>query len=109
MTGRICGDLPIRHMDTLERFNGAYTIEDVRAMLEYKRDEWADSDMSKHFHPSTLYKPELFNKYMGQMLDARDSSGESVDDKPMHREIRQIGDGWKQYDENTDSWHPINL
>lgn len=109
MTGRIAGTLPSAHMDTLELAKDAYTVEDVTAMLEYKRDEWAGSDMAKHFHPSTLFKPELFHKYMGQMLDARDGAAVAAKEpEPMHREIRQTSTGeWEQYDANTKEWGPL--
>lgn len=109
MTGRIAGTLPAAHIDTLEMAKDAYTVDDVTAMLEYKRDEWAGTDMAKHFHPSTLFKPELFHKYMGQMLDARDGAAVAAKEpEPMHREIRQTDTGeWEQYNANTKEWGPL--
>lgn len=51
-----------RHM--LERCAGGYTVEQVRSMIAYKRDEWQGTKFSKRLTPNTLFSPDHFEQYM---------------------------------------------
>lgn len=67
-----------RHM--LERSSAAYTPEDVRKMIVYKRDEWREKDRksktsySKNLTPNTLFSPDHFEQYMHQSKDAKEAN-----------------------------------
>lgn len=69
MTGKTAEHLPTKTMDYLQSQKDRYTIDEVKSMLQYKRDEWKGSDMEKNFYPSTLFKPEHFARYMNQSKD----------------------------------------
>ena len=48
---------------------GRYTDEQVRQMIEYKRDEWqGKAKMRKHLTASTLLSPDHFKSYMHQAM-----------------------------------------
>lgn len=51
-----------RHM--LERSASAYTVEQVREMIAYKRDTWRGTKYSKCLTPNTLFSPDHFEQYM---------------------------------------------
>lgn len=61
-----------RHM--LDRSAGNFTVEQVRKMIAYKRDEWNEKDrksntsFSKNVTPQTLFSPDHFEQYMHQTL-----------------------------------------
>lgn len=54
----------------LERSRDTWTVEQVRAMVAYKRDEWQGTRYSKSLTPNTLFSPDHFEQYMHQSADA---------------------------------------
>lgn len=58
--------LPPSAARTLARFEGVYTPEEVRAMVEYKRADWQDTCFKRNLTPNTLFSVEHFEQYMNQ-------------------------------------------
>jgi uncharacterized phage protein (TIGR02220 family) len=44
----------------------AYTVEDVRRMVEYKADEWRGTRFACNLTPNTLFSPDHFEQYIYQ-------------------------------------------
>lgn len=55
-----------RHM--LERSADAFTVEQVRSMVAFKREEWTGTKYRKGLTPNTLFSPDHFEQYMHQAL-----------------------------------------
>lgn len=63
-----------RHM--LERSAAAFTVEQVRSMVAFKRDEWTGTKYRKGLTPNTLFSPDHFEQYMHQaQAEAKEASG----------------------------------
>ncbi|MBQ9042329.1 MAG: conserved phage C-terminal domain-containing protein [Eggerthellaceae bacterium] len=58
--------MPPRCANVLVRFDGKYTLAEVRAMLEYKRDEWQRTKFANCLTPNTLFSLDHFEQYMNQ-------------------------------------------
>lgn len=54
---------------TLNRFDGTYSVEQVKAMVSYKVKEWAGTKYKNSLTPNTLFSPQHFEQYMHQSLD----------------------------------------
>lgn len=64
--------IPSQCLHTLERFEGAYSVDDVEAMIRAKRDEWhEDAKTRQWLTPHTLFAPTKFEKYMIQTKQSR--------------------------------------
>lgn len=107
MTGKICGDLRPEHMRTVEKYKDVYSLDDVKAMFEMKRKEWMGTKFYKNFHPSTLFKSDLFNKYMGQLEYERENPKPSfISDEPRHGDLELREDGsMYEWDAHAKEWH----
>lgn len=68
--------MPPKSANTLERFEGKYTVEEVRRMVEYKRDEWQKTRFKNCLTPNTLFSLDHFEQYMNQ---SRSSAEEKRD------------------------------
>lgn len=67
--GTTYGQLPPTCARFLASMEGRYTDEQVRQMIEYKRDEWqGKAKMRKHLTASTLLSPDHFESYMHQSM-----------------------------------------
>ncbi len=67
--GTTYGQLPPTCARFLASMEGRYTDEQVRRMIEYKRDEWqGKAKMRKHLTASTLLSPDHFESYMHQAM-----------------------------------------
>ena len=64
--GTTYSTIPEKCIHTLERLSDAYTVDDVEAMIRYKRDEWSGTRFSKALTPNTLFSPDHFEQYMNQ-------------------------------------------
>lgn len=65
--GSLYGSMPGKCARTLERFSDAYTVDQVRRMIEHKRDEWQGDQRFRHnLTPNTLFSPDHFEQYMHQ-------------------------------------------
>lgn len=58
--------MPEKCRHTLERCAGGYTVEQVRDMIAYKRDEWQGTRFRKCLTPNTLFGPDHFEQYVHQ-------------------------------------------
>lgn len=59
----------------LERSAAAVTVEQVRSMVEFKRDEWGGTRWRKCLTPNTLFSPDHFEQYLHQSQDADGKGG----------------------------------
>lgn len=67
--GTTYGQLPPTCARFLASMEGRYTDEQVRRMIEYKREEWqGKAKMRKHLTASTLLSPDHFESYMQQSM-----------------------------------------
>lgn len=84
MTGMESENLNASTMDYLQSQKGNYTIDEVKAMLEYKREEWSKKGWDSNFYPKTLFNPENFKRYMNQSKDNKKTSADrwAYDDDP---------------------------
>lgn len=64
--GTSYASMPGRCGRTLQRFEGKYPIDDVRAMVAFKRDEWRGTRFANNLTPNTLFSPDHFEQYMNQ-------------------------------------------
>lgn len=62
-----------RHM--LERSAETFTVEQVRSMVEFKREEWTGTKYRKGLTPNTLFSPDHFEQYMHQAQAEREEAG----------------------------------
>lgn len=54
---------------TLSRFDGTYSVEQVKAMVAYKVKEWSGTKYKTSLTPNTLFSPQHFEQYMHQSFD----------------------------------------
>ena len=64
--GTAYSTMPPKCTNVLERMEGKYTLEEVRSMIEYKRDEWAGTRFKNCLTPNTLFSLDHFEQYMNQ-------------------------------------------
>lgn len=57
---------------TLERAQGNWSVEDVGAMVEFKRDDWAKTKYRHNLTPNFLFSPEHFEQCMHQAKMSRE-------------------------------------
>ena len=48
----------------LAGMEGTYTVEDVRQMVAFKRDQWAGTEFQGNLNPGTLFSPDHFEAYV---------------------------------------------
>ena len=58
--------MPDKCTRTLQRFEGTYDLEAVKAMIRYKRDEWQGTKWKNCLTPNTLFSPDHFEQYIHQ-------------------------------------------
>lgn len=58
--------MPEKCRHRLERSEGTVSVEEVRAMIAYKRDEWCGTKYRKGLTPNTLFSPDHFEQYLHQ-------------------------------------------
>ncbi len=80
--GASYGSLPPSVAGYLSGQGGRYSVEDVRAMVRYKRDEWTGTELQRNLVPKTLFGAEHFEGYIAQskMAPPKPESGEVIDD-----------------------------
>ena len=64
--GTAYGSMPAQCGRTLQRFGDKYSLDDVRAMVVFKRDEWQGTRFANCLTPNTLFSPDHFEQYMNQ-------------------------------------------
>ena len=64
--GTAYSSMPPKCEHVLERFEGKYSLEEVRTMIEYKRDEWRGTKFGNCLTPNTLFSLDHFEQYMNQ-------------------------------------------
>lgn len=64
--GTAYSTMPPKCVHALERFDGKYSLEEVRRMIEYKRDEWTGTRFKNCLTPNTLFSLDHFEQYMNQ-------------------------------------------
>lgn len=78
--GTTYSTIPTECIRTLERFEGSYSTEEIRAMVSAKRDEWeGDAKTRGWLTPHTLFSPKNFEKYMIQTQQAREEAAHGYD------------------------------
>lgn len=58
--------MPAKCRRTLERSEGAATVEEVREMVRHKRDEFRGTQFRGCLTPNTLFSPDHFEQYVHQ-------------------------------------------
>lgn len=77
VSGQVYTTMPSRCRRELERAEGRFGADQVRGMIEFKRDEWRAEDarrgttLSRNLTPNTLFSPDHFEQYMGQFAAHR--------------------------------------
>lgn len=64
--GTCYGTLPSKSALCLSRMEGKYEPDEVRRMVEFKRDEWTGTKFANNLTPNTLFGPDHFEQYMHQ-------------------------------------------
>lgn len=64
--GTAYSTMPPKCAQVLERFEGKYALDEVRAMIEFKRDEWSGTRFRNCLTPNTLFSLDHFEQYMNQ-------------------------------------------
>lgn len=64
--GTSYGTLPSKSAMCLSRMEGKYEPDEVRRMVEFKRDEWTGTRFANNLTPNTLFSPDHFEQYMHQ-------------------------------------------
>ena len=75
-TGASFGELPPKCAVKLSAMAESYTLEDVRKMIRYKRDEWRGTRFAKNLTPNTLLGPDHFEQYIHQSRSSGEESTE---------------------------------
>lgn len=70
--GRDYTHIPSRCARAIIQAKGRHTVDEVRAMVAYKRDEWRDTRYAKHLTPNTLFSPDHFEQYLAQAAGHRE-------------------------------------
>ena len=48
----------------IESLEGTFTVDDVRAMVRFKRSEWEGTRFQQNLNPGTLFSPDKFEGYV---------------------------------------------
>lgn len=72
--GRDYTHLPSRCANAIQLASAGHTVEDVRAMVAYKRDEWRGTPYERHLTPNTLFSPDHIEQYLAQSRAAREEA-----------------------------------
>lgn len=75
VTGHAYTTMPERCRHMLERSEGACTVDEVKEMVAYKRDEWAGTRWKGCITPNFLFSPDHFEQCMNQSKAAREEAG----------------------------------
>lgn len=78
--GASYGSLPPSVAGYLSGQGDRYSVEDVRGMVRYKRDEWSGTELQRNLVPKTLFGAEHFEGYIAQSKMAPIGAKEEVDD-----------------------------
>ena len=62
--GTCYATLPSKSALCLSRMEGRYEPDEVRRMVEFKRDEWQGTKFANNLTPNTLFGPDHFEQYM---------------------------------------------
>jgi len=46
------------------RLREGATLDDARLVIDYKIEEWMETDFEKYIQPSTLFRPSHFDEYL---------------------------------------------
>lgn len=76
VTGHTYTTMPEKCRHMLERSEGSYTVEQVKAMVAYKRDEWAGTKWKGCITPNFLFSPDHFEQCMHQSLEDAKEAGD---------------------------------
>ena len=74
--GTAYGGLPPKVALHLNAMEGRYQVDDVRAMVAYKRDEWRGTRFARNLTPNTLLGPDHFEQYIHQSRQAKEDEHE---------------------------------
>lgn len=74
--GTSYGTLPSKSAMCLSRMDGKYEPDEVRRMVEFKRDEWTGTRFAGNLTPNTLFGPDHFEQYMHQSKTAAKEASE---------------------------------
>lgn len=66
--GTTYASMPDKCGRTLQRFEGKYDLDAVKAMLRYKREEWQGTKYRSCLTPNTLFSPDHFEQYIHQAM-----------------------------------------
>lgn len=91
--GTAYGGLPPSVAGYLSRQAGRYPVEEVRAMVEFKRDEWEGTRWRKCLTPNTLFGAEHFEQYLAQSKMPREDDGEEEGHVDLGEYAKQADDG----------------
>lgn len=69
-----------------ERLKTGVSVESMCRVIDYKAHEWQETDMAKYLRPSTLFRAQNFEQYLGQL--------ELPDEKPLESKKPQGGLPW---------------
>lgn len=62
----------------LARYKEGYTIEDFKKVIDSRFKAWNGTDMMQHFCPSTLFRPNNFEKYLQNAKFAKPHASGSI-------------------------------
>lgn len=66
LLGATYSTMPTKCVHMLQRCADKYTLDDVEAMISYKRDEWRGTQYANGLTPNTLFSPDHFEQYIHQ-------------------------------------------
>lgn len=46
------------------RLREGTTLDEAKLVIDYKVEEWSDTEMEKYLRPSTLFRPSHFDEYL---------------------------------------------
>lgn len=47
------------------RLREGATLSEAKLVIDYKVEEWSETEMEKYLRPSTLFRPSHFDEYLG--------------------------------------------
>lgn len=65
-TGSTYATLPVKVERFMDRMGDSHTVDEVRAMVRYKRDEWQGTEFARNLTPQTLFSADHFEQYIHQ-------------------------------------------
>ena len=78
------------------RLREGVTLDEARLVIDYKIEEWSETDFEKYIQPSTLFRPSHFDEYLvaAKRWEARG--------RPKIRKRKQEGIGQRPNQRNGD-------